>query len=236
MPNEASFRQHIVAIANLYRAHWYYLLTLDFFLLVLTALGGGALFLAYLANFPFLVTAAIGIIFIAIATIATTGVAKNFYALARGRGPAKYPLFIREYFYLGLPVIFSSLISYFLPLFVLDVFGIYCMTHQSFNRWWFLPVISFYLLWQLVSGLAPAILIDKKCSFSAAFFGSWRLFTYRPRLCCCITFFNQMIFLISHFLPVIGPILAANWLFLSQCQLEALLAPDILPATPCPAY
>jgi len=220
MSKKVSIRQHWRDVWDIFFTHGLYLSSLNFLLVIQALFFGGTLLLCYFGSVPWYLTLAAGLLVVGFFNLSLTGVSKNLFALARGRGPGKYPIFHHSYWWLGLPVLLSFLHVAVVPLLVIVVL-VLSLLGGLMDYW---PVVLaattfFYLVWQWSFGFAPALLLDQRLSIMAALQGSIELACRDKRATWSLLLIDQAILVVLSFVPIIGTIVAVNWIALSTYQL-----------------
>ncbi len=208
--------QHFIKVWSVIRENFLYLVCLDFIVGIQLLLGGGFLLLLYWGNVPWQIVGPISVAFLLLFDLSFTGVCKNLYALAAGRGQGKYPVFIVDYLWLGLPVLMTALLLHATP-FLLLVAGISAALATQFAGWMYFvaAVTTIYLLWQWRFGLTIPVILDRKLSVWEAAQQSFVITGKHGGLSLSLVLADQIIMLIVSLIPFVGWLLALDWLFLS---------------------
>ena len=172
--------------------------------------------LLYFGNVPKIILMTVGLVSAVFFNLSLTGVSKNFLALARERGPGKYPVFNRDYLWSGLPMFLSYLLLAVVP-FLMMVVSIFVIIGEYVASWpYILSGISvIYILWQWRFGLTSAIILDRKIGIIKALQQSYVLTNQKLWSALGLVLLNQLILILSPLIPVIGTFLAVNWITLS---------------------
>lgn len=215
-----SIRHHLQEVWDIIRDDGLYLVNLNFLIAIQLLFFGGGLILFYFGNLPWMFTLLIALFCVSFFNISLTGVAKNLFALARERGPGKYPVFHVSYFWLGLPLLLSFLLVSVVPLLIITAL-IFALLAGTFTAWPYVLIgsVIFYLVWQWLLGLTPAAILDTRANLPDALITSCHLVLKRPWSTLGLLLIDQAILIVASFIPIVGTFAAVNWIALSSDHL-----------------